>query len=516
MASPPPVTGQSASTASPTVTVAVSSKCPICFDAVSNGYRLSCGHAYCRGCLLAWLTNRVKDKEVVFACFADARTNTGGGERRGVGSPLAGLLVCKRPIPDADLVNILAGTDGYDRLVRFRRTLADPSLRDCPFGCRVLVPGTPTAPDLTCPQCSQPFCFIHANAHAGRACEVYAAERGSQERADEALALRDTKRCPKCAVPTEKRDGCNSVRCALCRASWCWLCGKEVDSSELPTHFQWWNLGGCANKQFADGSESRWQKLLTYLYFGLVGVPSFLITGLVYAACCCVCIPASCAWEQGPRAFFMTMTSLVSLALAAFVIAGIVGPLLVPFAILYGVVVLACLPCYVAGRQRRAAATAAAAAGSTRGSGGGGVAPSVPPSPARSSASNDSRTPLSTTALVMRTPTAPPHEVGVGGGGDAPPSSPSSGGTTAVSVVVVGAGEEGGRAPGRRRASSRAPPRGSSSGTPRSRRRTASGAQADDLDEVRLDVGGSPAAQHHGSRRPSARAVGGSSSGADG
>lgn len=367
--------------------VRTGSKCPICFEQIlpTNVYFLECGHGYCKSCLFSWLSSRIKDREVKFECFSDALSS-------------GGTLICKRPLSDSDVQIILGSTDMFQKWQRFRRMLADPTLRDCPF-CGALQGGSVASPDMTCTQCTREFCYAHSNAHIGKTCQQYAQERGSQEALDEAFARRDTKPCPGCAAPTMKQEGCNSIRCVACHASWCWICGKIVDSSEMPTHFQWWNLGGCANKQFADGTENKIvSKIVTYAYFIFLGIPSFVLTAVMYVACSCACVPASLWYEQGPVAFFMTMTSMVSLALATLLLVGILGPIVLPFVILYGLAVAICMPCYIYGqRKRRAQEAGAAGTPNAR------LAVTAVPAGA-SSSSSTTGTGRSRTALMVRSP----------------------------------------------------------------------------------------------------------------
>jgi hypothetical protein len=34
-----------------------------------------------------------------------------------------------------------------------------------------------------------------------------------------------------------------------CGVAFCWLCGKQIEDSLFPSHFQWWNPSGCSNLQ---------------------------------------------------------------------------------------------------------------------------------------------------------------------------------------------------------------------------------------------------------------------------
>ena len=38
-----------------------------------------------------------------------------------------------------------------------------------------------------------------------------------------------------------------------CGVAFCWLCGKQIEDSLFPAHFQWWNPSGCSNLQVTEG-----------------------------------------------------------------------------------------------------------------------------------------------------------------------------------------------------------------------------------------------------------------------
>ncbi len=72
---------------------------------------------------------------------------------------------------------------------------------------------------------------------------------------NQALISAIAKPCPCCASPVEKAGGCNQMRCHACGSHFCWLCGKLVDGGTFPSHYQWWNLGGCPNMQIQESAE---------------------------------------------------------------------------------------------------------------------------------------------------------------------------------------------------------------------------------------------------------------------
>ena len=51
------------------------------------------------------------------------------------------------------------------------------------------------------------------------------------------------KKCPKCSIITEKKEGCNHITCTKCNYQWCWLYNGEYE----PNHF---DKGKCKGLTF--------------------------------------------------------------------------------------------------------------------------------------------------------------------------------------------------------------------------------------------------------------------------
>ena len=83
----------------------------------------------------------------------------------------------------------------------------------------------------------------------------------------------DVVKCPHCGFATEKDGGCNSMTCAKCNSSWCWICAGKIRGD---SHFETWNIFGCPGAQFSDDSSC-----LEFVkkFFLLVFIPSILLLG---------------------------------------------------------------------------------------------------------------------------------------------------------------------------------------------------------------------------------------------
>lgn len=338
--------------------------CCICMERNPSdaGFTLQCGHTYCKACLKEWAKNKISEKNVFLKCFADTSSaqqtdaTTGSGQMipadpgsghstaAAAGAPSATLaanravaavaghqaaqqpantataalaamsrgrqrLVCDTNLSDSEILQLL-GDDAatIEKYHRFKAVSRNPNLRECPF-CNISSEGTAEQPQMVCSNaaCGKEFCFLHSNAHVGKTCAQYDREHIEEEKLNEAAMSTDSKPCPKCGIRISKSAGCNHMKCPACAASFCWLCGRAVDASELPLHFQWWNIAGCPNQQFADRHPSIRSRAMTAATFVFLGIPSMVITAACYLACCCVCVPAGINYPDGGTvAYFLT------------------------------------------------------------------------------------------------------------------------------------------------------------------------------------------------------------------
>lgn len=46
-----------------------------------------------------------------------------------------------------------------------------------------------------------------------------------------------TKPCPQCSAPVQKNGGCSHMRCTLCKAEWCWICGVPWNRDCMGNHW---------------------------------------------------------------------------------------------------------------------------------------------------------------------------------------------------------------------------------------------------------------------------------------
>jgi hypothetical protein len=173
----------------------------------------------------------------------------------------------------------------YDR---FKFCRENKNARECP-SCHAFQLGQPdVSPKMTCQNCATHFCFFHSNAHDFSlfpTCEEYEKSIAKENQSSVDLIQSQSKACPSCGVMVMKSGkriiifigivsiiiitvslcslfflssfllffpflpgGCNHMKCQ-CGAAFCWLCGKQIEDTLFPAHFQWWNPSGCSNLQ---------------------------------------------------------------------------------------------------------------------------------------------------------------------------------------------------------------------------------------------------------------------------
>ena len=175
--------------------------CTICLEnhPVSNSVSTSsCSlpHCYCRESI---------------KMFAESIINEGGIQIR-----CPGYGECQGIFNDQELKNICE-EDIYAKFIRFREVKQNPHYRECPF-CNFSTIGDETTPEIVCQQCSQKYCYFHANAHPNIPCHRYTKEQLQTQMKSMALIRTMTRNCPECYTPTEKNGGCNHMTCQHCHA----------------------------------------------------------------------------------------------------------------------------------------------------------------------------------------------------------------------------------------------------------------------------------------------------------
>lgn len=132
----------------------------------------------------------------------------------------------------------------------------------------------------------------------------------------------------------------------MCGTAFCWLCGKEVDDSTFPVHFQWWNANGCSNMQMDPALEPTTSSIIiarvsTAVQLILFGPLTLITTVVSISLCCCflghLWTPAPPKPGQPPSRFSTRLKELFSGCLTGWGIFYMSVILGIPLGILFGI-----------------------------------------------------------------------------------------------------------------------------------------------------------------------------------
>lgn len=78
-----------------------------------------------------------------------------------------------------------------------------------------------------------------------------------------------------------------------CGVAFCWLCGKQIEDTVFPAHFQWWNPAGCTNLQLNESVApslcirivARVVAVIQMIIFGPITIVSVIVSSLLCLPC---------------------------------------------------------------------------------------------------------------------------------------------------------------------------------------------------------------------------------------
>ena len=248
--------------------------CRICFTNKideQNGYKSSCGHNFCKDCIVAYLKHKIMNGDVMeISCLM-------GG--------------CPKKFTDEE-IEMFVDKDLYIKYKRFKNyqmkiSCPGKQYSQCPYpDCEELVefsefPDNLNSPIVKCAK-NHVFCLI---------CRQLGKHKKSECKKDKILEEiqkcnengKNFKQCPNCGVIIEKNEGCNQMHCTNCGYNFCWLCLKEYSSS----HYALYNARGCPGMRYESEIGSRWTKspclkCLWYLFSCFLGFLALILIFLFY------------------------------------------------------------------------------------------------------------------------------------------------------------------------------------------------------------------------------------------
>lgn len=193
-----------------------------------EGFRVSCGHVFCRGCLASYLKFKVEENELAPMC-----------------PHVDGSVRCVVKLQEGEILSLLDDkTKG--RYQRFSALRTCKYLRECP-SCQHESRTKPTWNNkIVCQRCGLTYCYYHSTAHnkGVRICSGFAKRDKEQNEgtlASAATISRTSRPCPGCRKPIERSRGCDHMYCTQCFTKFCYRCGNRGTHS-----------GGCKFKDFGD------------------------------------------------------------------------------------------------------------------------------------------------------------------------------------------------------------------------------------------------------------------------
>ncbi|XP_076470745.1 ranBP-type and C3HC4-type zinc finger-containing protein 1-like isoform X2 [Babylonia areolata] len=194
--------------------------CPICFDDIDAGQGVvlrDCLHQFCRSCLTD--TVRLTEEAVLKCPYQDDSYK------------------CDALLQDRD-VRALVPEQVYEKYLRRSLDVAESQASNS-YHCKTPdCRGWCLYEDLVnffrCPVCQQENCLTCRAIHQGMNCKQYQDDlriRAANDKAalqtqvmlQEMLDKGEAMPCPQCEVIVQKKDGCDWIRCSICKTEICWV-----------------------------------------------------------------------------------------------------------------------------------------------------------------------------------------------------------------------------------------------------------------------------------------------------
>ena len=182
--------------------------CPVCLEPPLVPISLSCGHRWCKACLVAYLTAAADTRSFPISCLGN----------QGRCTEFVPVMMAREVLSPVDFDAL--GLAAFHAYVQAR----PGEYHYCPTpDCLQSYPNGPQNAPLSCPSCLARICpSCHVEYHEGVTCADR--EDGGDRLFQEWLQTHDVKKCPGCNAPIERAAGCHHVTCTRCHTHTCWVC----------------------------------------------------------------------------------------------------------------------------------------------------------------------------------------------------------------------------------------------------------------------------------------------------
>ncbi|XP_069740444.1 ranBP-type and C3HC4-type zinc finger-containing protein 1-like isoform X3 [Narcine bancroftii] len=194
--------------------------CPICFNTLELGEGVilrECLHSFCKDCLKGTILNST-EADVTCPFINDNYS-------------------CRSKILEREIKYLLT-TDEYrsylDRSLAIAENCSENSYHCRTPNCRGWCIYEDDVNEFHCPLCMKKNCLVCKEIHEGLNCKEYQENLKSEVERNEAakkttellqalLKQGEAMHCPKCKIVVQKKDGCDWIRCTMCKIEICWV-----------------------------------------------------------------------------------------------------------------------------------------------------------------------------------------------------------------------------------------------------------------------------------------------------
>ncbi|KAH9174701.1 hypothetical protein EDB89DRAFT_462865 [Lactarius sanguifluus] len=182
--------------------------CPVCFEPPVTPTYTSCGHKWCKSCLVAYLSAASDTRSFPISCLGN----------QGKCTALIPIWLARRVLSPTNFEALALAA--FHTHVQAR----PDEYHYCPTpDCPQAYPTGPRNAVISCPSCLVRICpSCHVEYHEGVTCADR--EDGGDRLFQEWMKANNVKKCPGCAAPIERTEGCNHMTCTRCRTHICWVC----------------------------------------------------------------------------------------------------------------------------------------------------------------------------------------------------------------------------------------------------------------------------------------------------
>jgi len=190
--------------------------CKICLESSTENFKLSkCKCTFCLECVKQYVTHEITNGSTKIKC---PESDCKKGQFK--------LKELEKIVEDELCQKILKfKKDKKVAKSNFKKWCPEP---DCNTICKVKT--KLKAMKVCCPTCKKEFCSKCSQTWSQhpKKCEDFSGAPTKTELEESIDETKETRPCPVCKVPIQKRGGCYMITCRFCKSNFCWHCMEKV------------------------------------------------------------------------------------------------------------------------------------------------------------------------------------------------------------------------------------------------------------------------------------------------